>query len=341
MGNGFSKNLTLWHNGTNIIGCNNLQNDLSIIGGTANGFGFRTDDISNSLTNAQTVAFSNNAYSRTGYINSTNDPDFFKVDLPTQSRLQVSGKPYRVAAPNESANIDLQLNLHNNSGTLLRSYNPTDSVTASIDSILPTGTYYVSVTNISNINTNNYGMLGSYELNANYAPSSTLPVYSIVLSGTIVNRNHELKWTIVADEPIALITVEVSRDGINFTKLKDLSGDIRSFSYLPPDTKTRYYRIKATVGSGTTYYSNVIVLKKTTNSTRLRVVQTKAGSSNLLVESSIFVPYQLYDMSGRLLQKGNINLGINYIRIEKIRPGIYVLQYQHEGKINTEKIWVE
>ncbi|MBU6158222.1 MAG: right-handed parallel beta-helix repeat-containing protein [Bacteroidetes bacterium] len=341
MGNGFSKNLTLWHNGTIITGCNNLQNDLSVIAGTANGFGFRNDDISNTITNAQTVTFSNNSYSQTGYINSTNDPDFFKVDLPAQSRLQVSGKPYKVAAPNEAANIDLQLNLHNNSGTLLRSYNPADSITTSMDTLLPTGTYYLSVTNISNINTNNYGMLGSYELNANYAPNNTLPVYSITLSGSIVNRRHELSWTIVADEPISLITVEISRDGISFSKLQDLSGDARSFSYLPPDTKTRYYRIKAVVSSGTAYYSNVIVIKKTTNSTRLRVVQPKAGNSEIMVQSKIFVPYQLYDISGRLLQKGNINLGINYIRLEKIRPGIYVLQYTDEGKTETEKVWVE
>ncbi|MFN9115403.1 MAG: pre-peptidase C-terminal domain-containing protein, partial [Bacteroidota bacterium] len=192
MGNSYARNITVWHNGPNSFGCNNLQNDLAIIASSMNGFGYRTDDVGNTTAAAGNISFSGNDYAVSGFVNGSTDVDLFKVSLPKDGRFTLNGKPFAVARPltNNPAdsvrttNIDLQLSLLNNSGATIATFNPSTSVNATIDSNLTAGTYYIRVASTSNANASNYGMLGNYAMTGTFFANGTLPVYSLTLNGS-------------------------------------------------------------------------------------------------------------------------------------------------------------
>src|SRR5690606_9439644 len=121
---------------------------------------------------------------------------------------------------------------HNVIGT----YNPSTILDASFDVVLEPGKYYLTVSGGGNQYTSNYGSLGSYFINGTFSPFSTNPVSSIDLVGRQDRSGHLLTWNIVCDEAIATQEIEVSYDGISFTKVAALNGNARAFHYDPERT---------------------------------------------------------------------------------------------------------
>jgi len=76
MGVGYYQNLTLWNSGPNPYGCNNIQNDLTVITSN-NGFSYRTDDHTASFPTATTATFVNNQFTVSGVIAQNTDQDLF------------------------------------------------------------------------------------------------------------------------------------------------------------------------------------------------------------------------------------------------------------------------
>jgi len=337
MGNSYSRNLTLWHNGPNSFGCNSLQNDLQVLASSANGFGYRTDDVGNTTTAAAAVNLTNNNYAISGFVNNTTDQDFFRLNLTNPGRLTLNALPFSVAANNGSANIDLQVSLMNGN-TVIATYNPTTSTAAIADTTLNAGTYYIRVTNTSNANTTNYGMLGNYNMTGTFVANSTLPIYSLNLSGAINQSKHELSWGIVADEAIDNIRIEVSEDGRSFSKLQDVVGTQRSFSYQPQQGKTIYYRLFVTTASQLTYYSNIITLKEVATGSNYTILSNRINTNEVVVNSKGSYSWRLIDMNGRSLQSGRLTTGINRLSTPAINSGMYLLQIADGQNITTERI---
>ncbi len=334
MGNSYSRNLTLWHNGPNSFGCNSLQNDLNIIAGTANGFGLRPDDVGNNNTTASNVLFSGNNYAISGFINSTSDVDMYRLNLPQNGKLVLNAVPFNVANGWNAANIDIQVSLVDGSGSVIGSYNPTTSVQALADSTLNAGTYYIRVTNTSNANTTNYGMLGNYSLNGTFTANNVLPIYSLTLNGSINQNKHELNWNIIADEPIDVITVEVSTDGRTFSKLQDLNGTLRKFAYQPFENKTAYYRLHVVTASQLAYYSNIVSLKEIETNSKFSLLSNLISSNEVVVNSKANLTWRLVDMNGRNLGNGRMQAGVNRIQTGTLSSGMYLLQVS-DGEITT------
>jgi len=342
MGNSYSRNLTLWHNGPNSFGCNNNQDDLSIIASAANGFGYRTDDVANTTGSASNINLSGNDYAISGFVNSSNDVDMFRLNLTSAGRFTLNGLPFSVApTTNTSANIDLQVTLLNNSGTTIATFNPTTSVRAIIDSTLTAGTYYVRVSNTSNVNVSNYGMLGNYSMTGTFVANSTLPVYSLVLTGNNNKGNHELNWTIVADEAIENITIETSADGNSFTKIQDISGTSRNFTYQPVTGGNRFYRLHVVTASQLEYYSNIVTIRTASNNAKVKILNNQISGNQILVQSQGNYSYRLLDMGGRNLISGNMNAGFNRIQSPAIHSGMYLLQVIDGADITTERLMVQ
>jgi hypothetical protein len=338
MGNSYSRNLTLWHNGPNSFGCNSLQNDLNIIAGTSNGFGYRTDDVGNTSTAASNVLFTGNDYAISGFINSTSDVDMYRLNLSVPGRFVLSGIPFNVASGWNAANIDMQVSLVDANGTVISNYNPSTSVQALADSTLNAGTYYIRVTNSSNANTSNYGMLGNYALNGTFTASSTLPIYSLTLNGGINKNKHELSWNIIADEPIDVITVEMSFDGRTFTKLQDLSGTLRKFAYQPFENKTAFYRLHVVTASQLTYYSNIVSLKEVETNAKFSLLSNMISGNEIVVNSKTNITWRLVDMNGRGLQQGRMQPGMNRLQTGTLTGGMYLLQLSDGETTTTERL---
>jgi hypothetical protein len=340
MGNSYSKNLSLWHNGSS-TSCSNLQNDLAVLastGSNSNGFGFRTDDVGNTRAQAADVTFQGIEFAINGLINSTGDIDMFKIELPDRGRLQMTAIPFNLSGGYQSANIDLEVSLLSSNGTLLNSYNPSTSVQVLVDSVVDEGTYYLRVNNISNSNTGNYGMLGSYVMGGSFETHALLPVHSLLLAGSQVNNQHELSWNIVADETIAAVIVERSTDGHAFTKLQEVGAAVSRFAYQPLEKKTTYYRLQVKTVSQLTYYSNIISIRDANPTASYSIVSNLIADYTILVNSSGQFNWRLTDMNGRSLGSGRMNTGMNRISSSQLTKGMYLLQIQDGNALRTEKI---
>jgi hypothetical protein len=230
MGNSYSKNLSLWHNGPNSFGCASMQDDAAIIASAANGFGYRSDDVANTSSSSPSINISSTTFNISGLVNTTNDVDFYNVTLPSKGQLTINGLPTSLD-PNTNlyANIDLQLQLTNSTGTVIGVYNPTTSVKAIIDTQLNAGTYYIKVANISNANATNYGMIGSYQpaekavvyYRLHVVTASQLTYYSNIISLNEVNleSRYNLLTNVIHNN-----TVVVNSQGNLNWRMVDLNG---------------------------------------------------------------------------------------------------------------------
>lgn len=155
MGVGYYRNLTLWHKGPNAMGVSSIQDDEAII---AAAIGYKADDYSNTLSGAVPLSTSLNAL-----LGNPSDIDFFSVNALTTATLSIT--PFNVGLSNIGANVDLVLKIYNSGGSLVGTYD--NSNTLNTEAVLAPGSYIISVGSISNSYTTNYGMIGKYSISLN------------------------------------------------------------------------------------------------------------------------------------------------------------------------------
>ena len=166
MGIGYNHNFTLWSNGPSALGCTNYQSDLDVIASSNNGFGFRSDDHSDSSIDATTVLFANKQFDIEGIIHHNTDQDMFRFSMPNRAHFKLSATPYNVGNANAGSDLDIQISLYNASNALLNEYNPETLLNSAADTILNPGLYYLKVEGKGNMNAPSYASLGSYEIKA-------------------------------------------------------------------------------------------------------------------------------------------------------------------------------
>ncbi len=344
MGNSYGKTLTLWHKGTSTQGCTKLQDDLSILASSANGFGYKEDLVGNTHRTAtalpmSTTLASNNqptaGFNVSSEINTSTDVDIFRIDITTATRLQISANPS--VNGSTKPNIDMELSILDSRGNTIDTYNPPTTLNIAIDSFVNAGTYYLRLTNASNANVSNYGMLGDYTVSGAALPE-TLPVHSMQLNGKANNSNHELNWNIVADEPIESISIETSTNGMSFSSLQNVNGSSNSFGYQPSEKKTIYYRLLVTTASQLKYYSNVVALREVAGKSKVDVVTNIISKNEIALNSNGSYNWRIIDMSGRALASGRTTTGFNQLQAGTLNSGMYLLQIIDGGEIITEKI---
>lgn len=335
MGVGYSKNLTTWHNGTSAIGCTYYQNDISVIAGATNSFGLRADDHFDTHTAASPIAISF-ASSASGIINNSSDRDVFKFDLPATNNFRLSAIPQNVGSGNEGANVDIKVALLDQNADTIGRYNPADLLNVGVDTNLNGGTYYLVVDGVANANLPDYGSVGFYTLSASIMHA--LPVHRLTLTGKMNADDHDLHWNYFADEAIKETHIESSRDGIHFNFLSKLSADSRSFSWKPLNNERIHYRVKVIVAADErAYYSNIIELRRAAAGKSIDIASSMvADHIRINVDKSF--SYQLFDETGRLLQRGTLQQGFNQIPVATIKKGLLFLHLQHNSETYTEKL---
>jgi len=331
MGVGYYRNQTLWHYGSNPYGCTYMQDDLGVI--TNNGFSYRTDDHGNTVAAATTATFTSNKFNVSGVIEKPGDLDMVKFTLSSKNRIQLSALPFSVATGDAGANVDIQLELSTKNGAVAV-YNPDMALSASIDTVLNAGTYYLTVKSSGNIYAPNYASLGSYTVNAALA-SIALPVHKLELKAAADNNHHNLDWEIVADETVVTQKVEVSTDGINFKSISNVAADARNFSYQPEKVSLLYYRLNVLFDNGRQYYSNITALRG--NNGNKPMLIGNMVRSTLSVNSPAGYTYTIVDFNGRTLAKGQLTQGVNTISTGFLTNGMYLLQLTNNLEQYTEK----
>ncbi len=342
MGAGYTKNLTIWHNGQNSISCSSIQNDMSVIASTANGITMKPDDNNNTVAGAASLAILNNNFSGTGTFEYTNDADLFKITIPAPARLVLTVKPANVGIQNAGANSDIQTELYNNSMSFLKANNPLDSLQASTDTTLSAGTYYFRLKPVANAYASTYGMTGTYLINGTTIPVTTLPLRKLELSGKAIGNTHNLQWSIDADEQITEALLEFSVDGSSFAGLSATRNAFGNFSYSPGTSSTIVYRMKVTFDNGKTHYSKLVSLHGGQPDDGPRVISNPVTNGILCITGKEEYQFALVDASGRKLITGYIKAGINNIPVQQLLRGIYFVQFRSKNNSQyTQKIIVQ
>ena len=220
--------------------------------------------------------------------------------------------------------------------SIINTYDPIDILNVTIDTTLNAGDYYIIVQGAGNLNTSNYGSLGSYTLSGTLSPTGTLAIRDVKLNGKVSNGKHNLSWNIVSDEPVKAIEIESSEDGRIFTTFTKQAIGNNNFTYAPTITGTIYYRLKVTSIKGETVYSNIISLKSSGRPSVVMLSNLVKGQINL--QASENFNYRLADMSGRMLKEGKGNIGTNLINIDNSPNGIYIIQINCNSQSITERI---
>lgn len=337
MGAGYNQNLTLWHNGPNSISCNNYQTELSIITNATNGFGYRTDDHTDTYATATNNNFNNsNQFTINGVVEKTDDADLFKFTMPVLGNFQLNGIPYNVGTGNAGSDLDMQVQFLDGSYNLLGTYNPGALLSSIIDTLIPAGTYYLRVEGKGNAFAPEYGSLGSYSLLGSYVPGTSLPVHKLELKGQLDQGHHLLTWEIVADETVIKQVIEYSYDGRNFVTLDEPASTLRSYGYRPTESRTIQYRLHVTFDNHREYYSNVITIKSG-NISRPQLIGNLVTGSSAGVNSPGTYDYRVIDQSGRIVSKGIISKGFSSISTGIMVQGVYVVTFTNGNEQWTEK----
>ena len=335
MGVGYYQNFTLWNNGPNPYGCNNLQSDLSIIT-TNNGFTYRTDDYSATFNQATTLSFTNSQFSVNGVIEQNTDQDMFKFIMPGVAHFTLDAVPYNVGTGDAGSDLDMQITLYNSSQTLLNVYNPGNLLSSVIDTTLNSGTYYIKVEGKGNVYAPNYASLGSYSLQGAYNIGTPLPLRKLELHGNVNIDKHQLNWLIEADEQVVKQVLEVSTDGTHFSELVQPATDTRSYIYKPNITTAAQYRLNVTFDNGRQYYSNIVSLKQPGNTARPQLLGNFIAS-NIKVSSPGNFTYSIFDFSGKIVSHGMLTNGINNITAANIMSGMYLIRFANDEQQWTDK----
>lgn len=318
MGTGYYKNLTTWTYGSTIEGCKVIQNDISIISKGSNNIGLRRDEHGNSRFSATSLLISSNTFKSTGIINHAADKDFFKVVLTKQSRLKIAVTPFNVAAGNSGANADLFMSLVKSTGDTIVRANPRTLLGASLDTLLPAGTYYIGIDGVKNIYVSDYGSAGFYNLTGTI--QSTVSS-TVMIRGDIKYNTHLLNWTSYNLTSTNRTYLEYSVDGSHFLPMSSVPSNATDYAYKPVNNGNIYYRVKMLLPDETEEYSNVIQL----NSYMVSLVNSMVTNTVQLNSPGDYA-YQLIDETGRMLQKGRIVRGLNTVHLSSAKRGLLIMK---------------
>jgi len=165
MGNSYYAPRSLWWYGTS-TSSNTYQDDMSVIGRAANGFGYRADDHGNAVNTATALVVSNNQFSRSGIIGTSSDVDFFSFNSGAGNiSLSVNVVP-------TVNNLDARLELRDSSGTLIASASPTNSFNATINVAVGGGSYRLVVAS-----SGGYGNAGQYTVSGTVTTADTFSLF--------------------------------------------------------------------------------------------------------------------------------------------------------------------
>ena len=241
MGVGYYQELSQWSKGE-YSGANNKEDDLSIIAGTSNGFGYGADDAGN---NAQTLndlgLLGKNALntslldvSQFGIIEKTSDQDWFRfttgagaINLTIQSMtkawINTSGNfsAEYLTQPTGATNLDIWAGIYGADGTtLIAQSNPTDLLSASFTNLfLNAGTYYVAIDGVGKgdpITTgySDYGSLGQYAITGTIIGNgfTVTPIAGLITT----EAGGTASFTVVLNTaPTADVTILLSSSNLN------------------------------------------------------------------------------------------------------------------------------
>jgi hypothetical protein len=202
MGSSLFASRTTWYNGTTDISPTSFQDDMAIIAGAPNGFGYVADDYANTLATATQLPISGNSVNLSGLIGQTGDQDVFKF---TTAGGNLS---FNLAVSAFGADLDSVLELRDANGQVVTIANDTTSnvFSSALSANVAAGTYYLIVRS-----SGGYGNVGQYTLTGTVVPGIvTAPEISVLLNGSDLASGGTINFgsTLVGTPVLQTFTVQ-------------------------------------------------------------------------------------------------------------------------------------
>jgi hypothetical protein len=248
MGNSYSSARGLWWNGTPASSPSALQDDMAVLAGSNNGFGYRADVVGNSTAAASSLG-SNTSFSGSGIIEKMSDADYFSFTTSTGGDLTLNASTIGVGAT-----LDMKLELRNSANAVIASSDLAGASAEALTAHLAAGTYYVDIASHGS-----YGDVGQYTFSGSIVPTVIVTVADPTgLSASAVSATQvNLGWTDNASNETNYLLQRSSDGGATWTNLATLGANSTTYSDTSVNASSTYvYRVGAYNATTTSAYSN-------------------------------------------------------------------------------------
>jgi hypothetical protein len=258
--------------------------------------------------------------------------------MPNRSHFKLNATPHNVGNGNAGSDLDIQISLYNASNILLNEYNPETLLNSAADTILNPGLYYLKVEGKGNIYAPSYASLGSYEIKAIVEGGIPFPIRLVKLQALNIRNQLQFRWNIETDEKIKEQTLEISPGGNDFRPLAELLADDRSYAHSSFSAGNSKYRLHVLFDGGAHYYSNIVMLPVIDLAQRPKILGNRINSGSINIQSFGKYQYDVTDLNGKTVSRGQLISGINSISLPGIMPGIYMIRFSGNNQQWIDKL---
>lgn len=265
MGNSYYAARGLWANGTT-YNATQIQDNLAVLSGTNNGFGYRADDIPSVIP----LSVSGANVSGSGIIERMTDVDAFSFTTGDgEVSFTASTAPY-------GAMLDLKMTLSDSAGNALMVAD-TSSLGESITTTLTAGSYQVSIASHGD-----YGDIGQYTITGRIVTPPVFVAAPAGLSATATSANAvNLSWVDYANNESAFEIQRSLDGGSSWITIGTAGSNVMTYSDLTTVAQQTYaYRVRAMGNGSSSAWSNVVVITPVPQS-ETSLAATAIGNSQI------------------------------------------------------------
>jgi hypothetical protein len=203
MGVGYYSTVTTWYNGRTPLGPNSFQDDMQIISGAVNGFGYRANLIG-SAASAKNLG-TTGTVSESGIIARNSDQNWYEFSTDG------GNVSLNVTTAALAPNLDSVLEIRDLNGTVVFTANSTFTLNSTLNVWMNPGTYFAVVRS-----TGVYGYVGQYTLTGTFPPVTTRtspPEITVTQGGADVADGDSVSFGTTALSAFVDKTFTIKNDG--------------------------------------------------------------------------------------------------------------------------------
>lgn len=183
--------------------------------------------------------------------------------------------------------------------------------------------------------------------------SGPVDVRLISFTGSREENISKLEWTTANEETGERYELERSIDGMHFEKIASMnSNTLNNNRYQYQDHvagNMLYYRINVRTAAGSSFYSNVVLLKTITpNSSDVQLVQNPVTNTihlRVTMPEAAQLSVVLNDLSGKMILRKTISVNENIMDVKipvpnNCRNGMYVLRFEAPGLKKNMRVMI-